>query len=75
VQFREFLAARRKRHDATGDFARAALADTALPDFTKWDDLSAYIERLGGYEAVEAGRTVWMEYQDHQRGLARARRV
>ncbi len=74
MQFREFLAERRKRHDASGDFARLALADAELPDFTAWDTLSVYLERLGNFEAVEAGRTVWAEYQARQRELARGRR-
>ncbi len=74
MQFREFLAERRKRHDATGNFARLALADAELPDFTAWDTRSVYLERLGNFGAVEAGWTVWAKCQARRCELARGRR-
>ncbi len=74
VKFKDFLVARCRRHDATGDFARMAVADTKLPDFTRWDDLDTYLERTGRLKAVEAARTVWMEYQDYRRDLMWGRR-
>jgi hypothetical protein len=62
VTFKEYVSARRAGHDASGDFVRLALADPAFPDIASWSELTAYVERGAGYEAVEAGRRVLDEY-------------
>jgi hypothetical protein len=71
VAFKEFISRQTVRSDAQGDFLRLAKADPMLPDFTAWADLSAYIERRRGFDAVAAGRVVWEAYEAKLREAAR----
>lgn len=52
VTFKEYLAERKAGYDAEGDFARLAMADPDLPDIATLEELTAYVERRGGYPAV-----------------------
>jgi hypothetical protein len=71
VTFKQYLAVRKAGLDAQGAFVRLALSDPAMPDITAWTELSAYIERRRGFQAVQAGRLVWAEYEAKQREMAR----
>jgi hypothetical protein len=72
MTFKEYLATQRPRYDAKGDFIRLAQADEAMPEVTTADELRTYVEQRGGYAAVEAGLTVWDQYQAELRADGRA---
>lgn len=71
VTFKDYLAGRKTGYDAQGDFVRLAMSDPDLPDITSLEELTAYIERRGGFHAVEAGRAVWEDYEAKQREMDR----
>ncbi|MEJ0022850.1 MAG: hypothetical protein WDN76_04995 [Alphaproteobacteria bacterium] len=63
MSFRAYLAACEDGADATGDFIRDARVDSAMPEMTSWEDLKAYLLRMGALpDAVRAGQKVWNEY-------------
>ncbi len=63
VTFKEFMAWQTVPYDAQDDFLRLAKADPDLPMIRTWGDLSAYLERRRGFDAVVAGRAAWEAYE------------
>ncbi len=63
MTFRKFLASRKPRYDAPGDFMRMAQSHEDLPEVTTWSQLRAYMEAKGTPPRVlEAGEDVWADY-------------
>ena len=72
MTFKDYLAGLKAGHDRKGDFVRLAKGDPALPEFTTWGELSAYIQQRRGFDAVEAGQAVWEDYEAKKRENARS---
>jgi hypothetical protein len=50
--------------DARGDFIGDTLSLKSIPDFKTWDELENYMwNRHACFEAIDAGRLVWRDYQ------------
>jgi hypothetical protein len=63
VTFKQFMAWQAVGQDARDDFLWLAKADPDLPIIRSWGELSEYLERRHGFDAVVAGRAVWEAYE------------
>lgn len=64
MSFKEYLAQRKPRHDAEGDFVRLALADPTFPDVSSWGEIEAHlVSSKATYPMINAARDVWDKHQ------------
>lgn len=75
MTFTEFIAGRRARADAEGDFVRLARADRKMSDAATWSELRSRLEADGAWlNLVEPAQRVWGEYQKETKKCPALRR-
>jgi hypothetical protein len=63
MTFKEYLAARRPRNDAQGDFVRLALRDENMPAIQSLRQLTSYLRSSATLsDWIEPGTRVWADY-------------
>lgn len=71
--FKAYVRAARVTGNPRGDFIKDARSDAGTPVIRSWDHLEGYLINCGAcYEAIEAGRTVWRDFEKwrRRRGVA-----